>query len=416
MDLPITHPQFGKVQVCSCRQQQVKVKYREKLFAISNLDKLRHLTFENFQSRGRIGLLPRQAESLERAYETCLRYSRSLNGWLFIQGGYGCGKTHLAAAVANFVVDLGVPTLFLTVPDLLDTLRFSFDSVDTTFESTFNEIRNAGLLVLDDFGTQNSTPWAQEKLFQILNYRYINRLPLIVTSNISIREVDGRIRSRLEDPELVDVVKIDAPDFRNPTGDLGFHKLSSLHNKRLQTFASFSFRKNEGLKEDEIQSLKTAFEATQQFARMPQGWLLLMGSFSCGKSHLAAAIANYLDDTSGIQLFVSVPEFLDHLRSTFSPNSLITFDQRFDDVKSAKILILDDLNTQYMSSWVRDKLYQLFIDRYDNEAPTVVTTSDTLEIMDARLRSRFLDRNLCRIVSILAPPFINVSSKRKAKS
>ena len=70
----------------------------------------------------------------------------------------------LAAAIANFAVEMGVPTLFLTVPDLLDMLRFSFDSEDTTFEARFNEIRNASLLVLDDFGTQNATGWAQEKL------------------------------------------------------------------------------------------------------------------------------------------------------------------------------------------------------------------------------------------------------------
>ena len=63
---------------------------------------------------------------------------------------------------------MGVPTLFLTVPDLLDTLRFAYNDEDTTFEERFDEIRNAKLLVLDDFGTQNATGWAQEKLFQII--------------------------------------------------------------------------------------------------------------------------------------------------------------------------------------------------------------------------------------------------------
>jgi DNA replication protein DnaC len=405
LDVPIGHPQFGKLQVCTCRQHAINDQYRARLFSISNLEKLHNLTFDNFEPRGRIGLLPRQADSLERAYKSCLRYSQTLKGWMFIQGGYGSGKTHLAAAIANFAIEMGVPTLFLTVPDLLDALRFSFDSDDTTYEERFDDIRNVGLLILDDFGTQNATDWAQEKLFQIINFRYINRLPLVVTANITIRDIEGRIRSRLEDPELVETVKIEASDYRKPVVDLGFHELSSLRNKTQQTFATFSLRKGEGLSSDELHSLKTAFEAAQNFARNPQGWFVLIGTYACGKTHLAAAIANYIDDFSGSQLFVSVPEFLDHLRATFSPSSLVTFDQRFIDVKSAKVLILDDLNTQSMTPWVRDKLYQLFLDRYDKQAPTVITTSDTLDLMDARIRSRLLDKKLCKIYSIIAPPF-----------
>jgi DNA replication protein DnaC len=69
---------------------------------MSNLDELSYLTFENFQPRGMIGLSPRQADSLEMAYNHAHQYAQSLKGWLLLQGGYGCGKTHLAAAIANF--------------------------------------------------------------------------------------------------------------------------------------------------------------------------------------------------------------------------------------------------------------------------------------------------------------------------
>ncbi len=159
-----------------------------------------------------------RSNSLEWACNRARQYAGSLNGWLLLLGGFGCGKTHLAAAIANSVVSMGVPTLFLTVPDLLDTLRFSYTSEDTTFEQRFDEIRNAPLLVLDDFGTQNATAWAQEKLFQIVNYRYINKLPLVVTTNLDMDEIEARIRSRLADPELVSAVRITAPDFRRPIG------------------------------------------------------------------------------------------------------------------------------------------------------------------------------------------------------
>jgi DNA replication protein DnaC len=90
-------------------------------------------------------------------------------------------------------------------------------------------------LVLDDFGTQNATAWAQEKLFQILNHRYINRLPTVVTTNLDLLDIEDRIASRLKDPELVVYVYIDATDFRNPTDDTGGSETSSLDMHKDQT-------------------------------------------------------------------------------------------------------------------------------------------------------------------------------------
>ncbi len=136
-------------------------------------------------------------------------------GWLVLLGGYGCGKTHLAAAIANQVVDRGQPVLFVVVPDLLDHLRATFGpNSPVSYDQRFDEVRNAPLLILDDLGTQSSTPWAQEKLFQILNYRYNARLPTVITSNHTLEEIDLRIRSRMVDPDLAMLVTIQAPDFR----------------------------------------------------------------------------------------------------------------------------------------------------------------------------------------------------------
>mgnify|MGYP001764635057 CR=1 FL=1 len=89
------------------------------------------------------------------AWQAAWALMRALaRGWLLLTGGFGCGKTHLAAAIANHVVNNGIPTLFLTVPDLLDWLRFSYSGDAASFESRFEEIRTMPLLVLDDLGTQ----------------------------------------------------------------------------------------------------------------------------------------------------------------------------------------------------------------------------------------------------------------------
>lgn len=334
-----------------------------------------------------------------------MHFAQERKGWLVLLGNYGCGKTHLAAAIANYAADLGVPTIFLTVPDLLDWLRFAYDDPQSSFEERFEEIRNISLLVLDDLGTQNVTPWAREKLFQIINYRYINQLPVVVTSNSKLEQLEERIRSRFLDPDLVTKVIINVLDYRHPTEDTLHPTLSSLQLHSGRTFGNFSLREHEKLAPEEQKSLEKAFHAAQQFAENPHGWLVLMGTYGLGKTHLAAAIGNYRAMQGEAPIFVVVPDLLDHLRATFSPSSSTSYDDEFNEIRSVYLLILDDLGTQSATPWAREKLYQLFNYRYNAELPTIITTSCTLDELDPRIRSRMLDERLCRVHKILVPPY-----------
>ena len=412
VDLPVGHPDFGKLEFCTCRQNQISQQIRQRLYALSRLEELGHLTFENFKPRGRVGLWPLEASSLEQAYNQSRQYAQSLKGWLLLQGEYGCGKTHLAAAIANFAVSLGVPTLFITVPDLLDSLRSAYQDPGATFEERFEEIRSAPLLVLDDFGTQNATAWAQEKLFQILNYRYANRLPLVVTTNLVLEDFDGRIRSRLVDPEWVTVARILAPDYRRPKPDTLYDDLLTLDLLPDCTFANFDLRKDEGLPASDLKSLEDAFQAAQEFAKDLDGWIVFTGPYGCGKTHLAAAIAHYRRDMSYAQTFVVVPDLLSYLRAAFSPNSTVTLDRRFERVRTTPLLVLDDLGTQSSTPWAREKLYQLFNFRYNAKLPTIITTAKYREDTDPRLLSRMEDRRLCSIHAITMPAYSGGTHKR----
>ena len=94
---------------------------------------------------------------------------------------------------------------------------------------------------------------------------------------------------------------------------------------------------------------------------------------------------------------VVVPDLLDHLRATFNPNSSVTLDRRFEEIRTARMLILDDLGTQSATPWAREKLYQLFNYRYNAELPTVITTASLLQEIDQRLYSRMQDARLCKI-------------------
>lgn len=407
-DVPLGHADFGKLEICVCRRAAVAQSVRERLFALSRLDELKDLTFERFNPRGRKGLGEMQSHSIERAFNTARNYAQNLHGWLLLQGGYGCGKTHLAAAIANYVVELGVPTLFLTVPDLLDALRFAYDSEDTTFEERFEQIRNAKLLVLDDFGTQNATAWAQEKLFQIVNYRYINKLSTVITTNLSLDEIEPRIRSRLSDPELVSAVKIAAPDYRRPMEDTSHPELSSLDLMVNKTFGTFEERLGERLAPEEQKSLQKALKLAHSFSEKPKGWLVFEGTYGCGKTHLAAAIANYRAGLGDPPLFVMVPDLLDHLRAAFSPNAGTSYDRRFDEVRTASLLILDDLGSQSATPWAREKMHQLLNYRYNAELPTVITVAkETMDsgMVDERIVTRMMDERICEFVEIKAPAY-----------
>ena len=68
--------------------------------------------------------------------------------------------------------------------------------------------------MLDDFGEQSTTPWAQEKLYQVINYRYNARLATVITTINSLDEIEPRISSRLVDPRISMVINITAPDYR----------------------------------------------------------------------------------------------------------------------------------------------------------------------------------------------------------
>jgi DNA replication protein DnaC len=172
------------------------------------------MTFDNFDWR-RVNLLPEIQQNLEEAFRAAQDFAKSPDDWLVLLGVTGCGKTHLAAAIANECIQNGKPVLFIVVPDFLDHLRSTF-SPDSrvTFDQLFESVKTAPLLILDDFGEQSTTPWAQEKLYQVINHRYNARLPTVITTRRSLDEIDDPISSRLSDAKLSNPFNIHAPDYR----------------------------------------------------------------------------------------------------------------------------------------------------------------------------------------------------------
>jgi len=211
-DVPYGHPNFGKPIACECKEAERKEKRRLQLEDISNLGAFRNQTFENFKIHSS-SVHPR----VQDAFNVAREFAQNPYGWLVLIGPNGCGKTHLAAAIANQHLNRGALVLFAVVPELLAHLRATFAPTSTViYDQLFSRMREAELLVLDDLGAQQSSPWVNEKLFQLLNYRYNFEFPTVITTNnIGLQGIEDRIRSRMMDTSLVVTVELDrAPDYR----------------------------------------------------------------------------------------------------------------------------------------------------------------------------------------------------------
>ncbi|MBI5955995.1 MAG: ATP-binding protein, partial [Chloroflexi bacterium] len=128
---------------------------------------MRNCTFDSFE----------RVQDAVDAFNAATEFAKKPKGWLVIHGPNGNGKTHLAAAITNKLLEKGKVVLFLNVPELLDYLRDAFnpkrdrDESALSYEERFTTIKTAPVLILDDFGAESETAWANEKLYQLLNYR-----------------------------------------------------------------------------------------------------------------------------------------------------------------------------------------------------------------------------------------------------
>ncbi len=402
----VGHPEFGQAVPCQCRQDDDSLPSRmESLRRYSNLGSLSSLTFTATRPEGPLGdVAARQmfADSLAQGAS----YAENPEGWLVLTGPSGSGKTHLAAAIANRCIERQQTAFFIVVADLLDHLRAAYSpSSEIAYDDLFEQVRNVPVLVLDDLGGQSSTPWAQEKLFQVINHRYNNSLPTVVTVRGPMARLDESLRTRLE-----------ASDGRSTVLQLG-HFNSSLalgigvvrpEMLARMTFDSFDTTGGQRASKKDQEGLARALSAAETFASFPEGWLLFTGNRGSGKTHLAVAIAGESLRQGRQVFFAFVPTLLDHLRMTYSPESPVGFDELFQQVLNVPLLILDDLGAENSTAWAEEKLYQIVVHRHEARLATVITTASTMEELEdvkPRIGSRLVDGMVVDWVPIDAPNF-----------
>jgi DNA replication protein DnaC len=380
----------------------------------SNLGALSRLSFDNLIPTGRYEDAALQ-QNFTKAYEAAKAFANEPKGWLILVGPNGCGKTHLACAIANYRLSLGQPAFYIGAADLLDHLRSAFSpSSEIAYDELFERVRNAPLLILDDLTMTATTAWAKGKLEQLLDYRFNMRLPTVITTDTPIEEFDESLRGHLADSEICSIYVIRGKSTLI-LEHLGSIELEALRQK---AFNNFDYKLS-NLSPEERQSLEQAYRNAVNFAKSPEGWLVFMGVNGCGKTHLAAAVANYLRRESKSVLFIVVTDLLDYLRSTFNPESRVTYDELFEKIKKAPVLILDDFGEQSATPWAQEKLYQLINYRYNDRLATVITTCLSLDEIESRISSRMVDPSLSLVLRINAPDYrgdIKAPRARETKS
>ena len=138
-----------------------------------------------------------RAPQMKVAYERVKAVADSRVWCALLCGEYGVGKSHLAFAAVNQWRAEGKPYRFWKTPDLLKLFRSSFDKDSTmNIQEVLKQYQRPFLLVLDDLGAEQATEWAMEQLYTVLDGRYENQAPTIITTNTSEARMDGRIKSR----------------------------------------------------------------------------------------------------------------------------------------------------------------------------------------------------------------------------
>lgn len=188
-------------QECQCeieRREKIRV---QKLFAELHVPRRYHnKTLETFRPELHKG----------RGYDMAVRYvsrfeelkKETTNGLAFI-GPPGTGKTHLAYAILNALLPRVRSAICGSVPDLMEMLR-PRDEDRKVGEQRLHALKTSELVILDDLGAERESDWVTERLFMIINARYNEQLPTVITSNAELEVLERmkgweRISSRISE-------------------------------------------------------------------------------------------------------------------------------------------------------------------------------------------------------------------------
>jgi primosomal protein DnaI len=125
---------------------------------------------------------------------------------LYLHGNFGCGKTYLIVAALNELSKRDINSAVIYWPEFLRDLKASFED---DFKEKFNFIKRVPLLLIDDIGAENLTPWARDEILaSILQYRMESHLTTFFTSNLNLEELESHLSMTKGNVDLLKAKRI----------------------------------------------------------------------------------------------------------------------------------------------------------------------------------------------------------------
>ncbi len=212
---------YAHVKVCQCSVEKVKKERETAMLKFCRLPSgTEHMTLGSFNPGKHQTLVAALGAARELAAET------GQVKWLTLTGAADRGKTHLAVGICRAWLARGRAARFAFVPLLLKELKDGFElEGEQCYRLAFDRLCRIPLLVMDDLGVERMSDWALEQLQTIIDYRLMNALPLIITTNKPLTAILGtntpdqrlaseRVASRLQREVWCRVIVLDAPEHR----------------------------------------------------------------------------------------------------------------------------------------------------------------------------------------------------------
>ena len=126
---------------------------------------------------------------------------------MYLHGEFGTGKSFILGAIANQLKTKKIPSTIIYLPEFIRTLTSGFK--DGTFETKLAKVREANILMLDDIGAEEITPWVRDEIIgPILHYRMVQELPTFFSSNYNFKELQHHLSVTRDGTELTKAARI----------------------------------------------------------------------------------------------------------------------------------------------------------------------------------------------------------------
>ena len=188
--------------MCKCEEEKYNKNkkeeaIREKIYKLRKLknhslmgERFESCTFENFE----VDQDNKQYFNIAKRYSDKFEEMRKENIGLLLFGTPGTGKTYLSFCIANDLINKMVPVIAISSIGLLGRIKETYKRYGNEGElEIINSLKNASLLILDDLGAENNTPWAKEKIYEIIDSRYRDGKPVIITTNLTLDQLKRKM-------------------------------------------------------------------------------------------------------------------------------------------------------------------------------------------------------------------------------